>query len=186
MRSFWEHGYRDTSIVDLTAATGVNAPSLYAAFGSKQELFREAVDRYDRLAGAATEQALRDAPSARAAVAALLRSHADAYTDPANPRGCLVVLAAAEWTGDADDAAYLARMREQTAVALRERLARDVTAGDLPADAEVGLLALYVDTLLAGLSLQARAGASRATVQGVIDCAMAGWDACVSAGRRRA
>ena len=89
---FWEQGYEGTSIADLTQAMGIAAPSLYAAFGSKEDLFREAVERY--AVDSPTDRALAREPTARAAVAAMLHDNADDYADPATPLGCMLVLGA--------------------------------------------------------------------------------------------
>lgn len=185
MMMFWERGYQGASIADLTAAMGINAPSLYAAFGSKEELFREAVARYDALEKTASERALHEATTPREAVERMLRGNADNYTDPDKPSGCLIVLGGAPWSDDdAAVSAYLAGLRHGTSAALRARFARDAASGDLPPDADLDALASYVNTVLEGLSIQARDGASRATLHTVIDCVVAGWDACVAASRR--
>ena len=94
MDVFWEHGYETTSINDLTAAMGINSPSLYAAFGCKEELFREAVAHYNDTLGATAAAELRERPTAREAIAAVLRHHAAVFCTPDNPRGCMIVLAA--------------------------------------------------------------------------------------------
>src|SRR5271169_3600422 len=91
---FWERGYEGTSLSDLTAAMGIASASLYAAFGSKEELFREALMLYGMTVGAPPGQALREHPDTRDAFEAMLRAAADAMTIPDAPRGCLLVLAA--------------------------------------------------------------------------------------------
>lgn len=94
LRVFWEHGYQGASMTALTSAMGIKSPSLYAAYGSKEELFREALALYAATEGSYTRRALDEQPTARASVEAALRDNAAAYTDPATPRGCLVILAA--------------------------------------------------------------------------------------------
>jgi len=181
MEVFWERGYEGTSISDLTAAMAINAPSLYAAFGSKEELFRAAVALYDTLEGSATERALREAPTARTAVEAMLRDNADIYTDPNKPSGCLIVLGATTWTPHNKAVrAYLTDLRRQTFEALRGRLERGIADGDLDSSADVDALAAYFNTVLEGLSIQARDGTSRETMHAIIDCALAGWDTAAS------
>lgn len=176
MEVFWERGYEGASISDLAATMGIN-PSLYAAFGSKETLFREAVALYGTLEGSATERALREAPTARAAVEAMLRDNADVYTDPDKPSGCLVVLGATTWTPNNTSVRdYLASLRRQTFEALRSRLERGIATGELAPETDIDALAAYFNTVLEGLSIQARDGASRETMHAIIDCALASWD----------
>jgi AcrR family transcriptional regulator len=176
MNVFWERGYEGTSISELTAAMGIAAPSLYAAFGSKEQLFREAVELYDSIEGAA-ERALEDAPTAREGIEAMLREHAANYTDPDTPAGCLIVLGATAYAPENRKIAeYLAGWRRETTATLRARLARGVQEGDVPANVDVDALAAFFNTLLEGLSIEARDGASRAQLETTIDCAMAAWE----------
>src|SRR5579859_5199475 len=93
MRVFWQKGYEGASLSDLTEAMGINRPSLYAAFGNKEELFRKALDRYRNGPAGYVRESL-DAPTARAVVKRLLTGAADMITDPRNPPGCLMVQAA--------------------------------------------------------------------------------------------
>ncbi|WP_149195809.1 TetR/AcrR family transcriptional regulator [Luteimonas suaedae] len=177
MHVFWERGYDGASIGELTAAMGINRPSLYAAFGDKQALFAEAVARYEQEENA-TARAMREQPTARAAVEAMLRDNADAYCNPATPPGCLVVNAAASCAPEHTAVrARLAASQRAVSEALLRRLRRAVGEGELPPSADVGALAGYYDALLQGLSLQARAGASRRRLQRIIDHAMHAWDA---------
>src|SRR4051794_38993981 len=92
MLLFWEHGYEATSLSQLTAAMGISPPSLYAAFGDKQALFLETVDRYVTRGGADTLSLMGDAKTAREAVAHFLELSAQRLTNPNFPRGCMVVL----------------------------------------------------------------------------------------------
>jgi len=181
MNVFWERGYEGTSIADLTATMGIAAPSLYAAFGSKEQLFREAVELYDSLEGAA-ERALHDAPTAREGIEAMLRGRAADYTDPHTPAGCLIVLGAtAHAPGNRRIAEYLGGWRRETTATLRARLARGVDEGDVPPNVDVDALAAYFNTLLEGLSIEARDGASREQLDATIDCAMAAWEPLTAA-----
>jgi AcrR family transcriptional regulator len=176
MEVFWERGYDGAAISDLTAAMGIGAPSLYAAFGSKEQLFREAVERYDRLDGAYTERALREQPTARAAIEAMLRDNARAYADPDTPPGCMIVLAAAPWTGNAAVRDHLAGLRAASQAALERRLERAVRDGELATGTDTAAMAAYYTTVLHGLSILARDGASPAEMDAVAGCAMAAWD----------
>jgi AcrR family transcriptional regulator len=184
MEVFWERGYEGTSISDLSAAIGVHPPSLYAAFGSKEDLFREAVALYDTLEGSATQEALDGAPTARAAVEAMLRLHAEHYTDPDKPTGCLIVLGATTWTPHNEAVRqYLAGLRAKTHDALRERFSRGIADGDLPPGTDIEALAAYFNTVIEGLSIQARDGVSRKAMNVIVDLALAGWDGLVASPR---
>src|SRR5438094_4748444 len=90
LRIFWRKGYAGASLPDLTRAMGINRPSLYAAFGNKEMLFRKALDRYAEGPAAYVCEALRE-PTARAVVERLLRGAIKLLTDPSNPGGCLAV-----------------------------------------------------------------------------------------------
>jgi len=175
METFWAQGYESTSIADLTAAMDIRPPSLYAAFGSKEELFREAAMLYKREEGKPALDALAGGPTALAAVDAMLRINAADYTDPATPPGCMIVLAAVTPTpSSAGIRDFLAELRRTTTERVRARLRRGIADGDLPAGTDVDELATFVMTVQFGMSLQARDGADRATLLAVVDRAMRG------------
>jgi AcrR family transcriptional regulator len=186
MDVFWRRGYEGAAVSDLTKAMGINAPSLYAAFGCKEALFREAVALYNATEGAVTDRALEAAPTARRAIEDMLRLNAAAYVSPRRPPGCMVTLAAT--IGTPESAAvrqFLAQCRQEAQEAIERRLARGVAEGDLPKRADVAALAAFYYTVLQGLSIQARDGASRETLAGIVDCAMAAWDRLVNPEPRR-
>lgn len=178
MEVFLDRGYDGASVGDLTAAMGINAPSLYAAFGCKEALFREALDLYVTAAGPRTRDELhkRDI-TARAAVEAMLREAARRFGEG---RGCLVVLGATHRTAD-NEAIFqdLAERRSETQALIRRRLKQGVTDGDIAASVDISTVAAFYATVLNGLSLQARDGASRKQLLGVVDCAMKAWDGLV-------
>ncbi|WP_327119387.1 TetR/AcrR family transcriptional regulator [Nocardia sp. NBC_01730] len=176
MEVFWEHGYEGSSMSDLTAAMGINSPSLYAAFGGKEALFREAVGLYGRTDGGYTNRALQDEPTARAGIEAMLRDNAAAYTEENKPHGCMVVLAGSTYTTrSASIRDFLTEKRRETTEGIRMRLDRGVVEGDLPAGTNTSALSSFYTTVLYGLSIQARDGASLADLTASIDCAMAAW-----------
>ncbi|TCP49354.1 TetR family transcriptional regulator [Tamaricihabitans halophyticus] len=175
MRLFWERGYEAVALADITAVTGINSPSLYAAYGAKEELFRAAVRRYNEQ-GSPVQNALATQPTARLTIEVMLRDSARTYTDPANPRGCMVVLAATNCTQDnAAIQDFLADCRRTDRDQLRDRLARGVTEGELPKGTDPTALADFFHTVLYGLSIRARDGASTAELLAIVDTALAAW-----------
>lgn len=180
MLVFWQRGYEGASLGALTEAMGINKPSLYAAFGDKEALFREVIALYEREEDA-TARAMREQPTARAAVESMLRDNADSYCSAQTPRGCLVVLSAASCAPEHETIRkQLASSQRMVFDALRRRLKRAATDGELPTDTDIPSLADYCETVLQGLSLQAHAGATRARLHRIVDYAMAAWDAMVA------
>ena len=162
LKVFWRKGFEGASLADLTKAMRINRPSLYAAFGNKESLFRKAVDRYQAQQACYFQKAL-DAPTARAAMEQLLQGTIDVLTKPGNPGGCLLVQGAL--CGDKDTEAIqksLARQRAESEAAIRTRLRRAQNEDDLPADANPADLARYFATVMHGMSVQSSGGAKRA------------------------
>ncbi|WP_433632908.1 TetR/AcrR family transcriptional regulator [Nocardia sp. CA-120079] len=182
MEVFWEHGYEGSSMSDLTAAMGINSPSLYAAFGGKEELFRAAVGLYGETEGSYTARALREEPTARACIEAMLRDNATAYTHEDKPHGCMVVLAGSTYTTRSETIRdFLVEKRRETTEDIRERLDRGVAEGELPPNTDTAALAGFYTTVLYGLSIRARDGASHTELTRSIDCAMAAWPVSATA-----
>ena len=161
MEVFWRQGYEGTSIADLTLALGINPPSLYAAFGSKRELFEKALQLYTR--GRATQvEAAMTRPTAHEAVLALLTGRAEIFTEPGQPSGCMTIQAGLT-SGDSrhEIAGLLADAREETRRTVLARLDRAATEGDLPPSSDRAVLARYVMATIDGLSIEAASGAPR-------------------------
>jgi AcrR family transcriptional regulator len=172
LQVFWRKGYEGASLSDLTKAVGVNRPSLYAAFGDKEALFRNALHRYLHGPAAYTQEALKES-TARAVVERLLRGAADLNTSPRNPGGCLTVQGALA-CGEAVDSIRqeLAAHRAAGEAALRRRFQRAKSEGDLPATANPADLARYVVTVIYGMAVQAAGGASRNQLQRIVEMAL--------------
>lgn len=174
--TFWEHGYEATSISDLTAALGIGAPSLYAAFGDKRRLFHEAIASYQATHGSFTANAMTEEPTAREAVARMLREAATEYTSPDHPRGCLVISAAQNCSAaSADVEKSLRAIRNTNVRALEVLIQSDIDAGVLPATADARALAVFTAATLQGMSHQSRDGASRADLEAIAEAALRAW-----------
>ena len=172
---FWRKGYEGASISDLTAAMGINPPSLYAAFGNKEELFRKALDLYVEM----HDEFLREALSrtkAKDGIAALLAKTVDALTDKSTPPGCLLVQGIA---GAGDHAQcirdQLSARRAANEKMIRERLKRAKAEGELPSSADPAALARFVATVMQGMAVQAAGGATRKELAAVAATALAAW-----------
>jgi AcrR family transcriptional regulator len=171
---FWRKGYEGASMADLTEAMGITKPSLYAAFGNKEELFRKALDRYVDGPGGYFQAALNK-PTAREVVEHVLYESVNAVTDPENP-GCLAVQGAL-CCGDAAETIKQELMARRTKGEndMRVRFERAIADGDLPADADAGDLARYISAILQGMAVQAAGGAARAQLRKLADLAMRSW-----------
>ncbi|WP_058048006.1 TetR/AcrR family transcriptional regulator [Janthinobacterium sp. Ant5-2-1] len=172
--AFWTRGYEGVSMADLVAALGIASARIYAAFGSKEQLFREAVELYETGEGAFAVHALAASLNVRDAVARMLEEAVLLYTRSGQPQGCMVVTAAtntsAENAGIAD---WLAQHRRARTQAVIERLRAAQLAGELKGEADVQALGDYYAALLHGLSVQARDGISAERLLALITPALA-------------
>lgn len=169
---FWRQGYEGTSLTDLTDAMGISRPSMYAAFGNKEQLFRKALDRYTAGAGSYAGHALGE-PTARDVAAAVLRGAVEATTQPDRPHGCMGVQGALA-TGDGGEPAHdvLVGWRNARSADIEQRFRRAVEDGDLPTGADPAHLARYVTTVGFGIAVQAASGVGRDDLQEIADLAL--------------
>ena len=174
---FWARGYEGTTLAALQEAMGgITAPSFYAAFRSKEQLFREIVELYGKVQAAPMVKALTENTSARDSIEGMLRAALVVWQQRDRPRGCLVSLAAVNCMPENRNIEeYLRAQRALRHKAIRQRLERGVAEGDLPRTASLAGIATFYSTMLDGLALQARDGASRKALGAVVDSAMAAW-----------
>lgn len=161
---FWRQGYEGTALTDLTVAMGIAKPSLYAAFGDKEHLFKRAVDRYALTEMAYVQEALSK-PTAYEVAEHYLLENVEAVTNPDRPAGCLSIQGGL--AGSANDRAvvdFLAERRRSGVELLSTRFRRAVREGDLPADEDPRELALFLATVSSGLAVEAASGEQKAAL----------------------
>jgi len=182
MEVFWALGYEGATLTGLQEAMGgITAPSFYAAFGSKEDLFREAVELYSKTLGVPMMKALAEEPTARASLEALLQAAVEAFCRPGKPRGCLLVLGAINsMPANKSVRDHLRGLRARRQKVIQERLQRGVAEGELPSGLDLGALASFYTTVVDGLAIQARDGASRKVLKFAVRCAMAAWDTVIA------
>ena len=172
---FWAKGYEGASMAELTAAMGITKPSLYAAFGNKEQLFHKALDLYEVEKLAYMREALRQ-PTARAVAEAIMRGAVDAQTSSCDPKGCLGVIGATACGAEAESIkAEVIKRRASSSAALLERFRRAQRDGDLTGQVEPEALAQYLYTILQGMAVQAGAGATRSDLESVVETSLAFW-----------
>lgn len=177
VRVFWQRGYEGTSLADLTYALGIGRPSLYAAFGNKETLFREALDRYAEGPAGFLQRALM-APTSRAVAEGLLRGAADLHADPDNPPGCLIVHGALVGSEASEPLRRETRDRRTLLTELiRARLERDRAESDLPVGSNPAALARYIVAVMRGMAVESASGASGDDMHQIVDIAMTAWPA---------
>lgn len=175
MKVFWRLGYEGASVSELTKAMGINSPSLYAAFGSKDQLFKAVLDHYDQRREACLAPVL-GAPTARDTAERLLFGLIDFATDPEEPPGCLFLQGGLSCgVGTEAIPRELARRRAALEEALHKRFAVAQHTGELPRSADPAGLARYLCAVCNGISIQAASGASREQLREVAQLALQAW-----------
>lgn len=174
---FWRKGYEGASYADLTEATGVERPALYAAFGNKEALFRKTLARYHDRYVDYIPKALQQ-PTAREVAAVVLYGAADLNTRYPEHTGCFAINGALAGSDDGEPVRQaLIEVRAVGEAQLRERFERAKAEGDLPETAKPDVLAAYLMAVLHGMAVQAKAGFSREMLDAVAEQALAAWPA---------
>lgn len=172
---FWRNGYEGASMAELTQAMGITKPSLYAAFGNKEQLFHKALDLYEAEKLAYTREALEQ-PTARAVAEHLMRGAIAAQTSTCDPKGCLRVIGSTACGAEAESIrADVIKRRESSQAALVARFRRAKQEGDLPDHIEPEGLTQYLYAILQGMAVQAGSGASRADLERVVETSLMIW-----------
>ena len=175
LRVFWEKGYEGTSLTDLTDAMGITRPSLYAAFGNKESLFRKALDLYEREKLDYIAKALAQ-PTARGVAETMLRGAVDNVTSCDEPHGCLGVITSVACGAESQSIREEIVKRGQAGkIALAERFERAKAEGDLPAGIDSEGLTCVLVAMLQGISVQANQGADRAALERLVETGLALW-----------
>jgi AcrR family transcriptional regulator len=175
LRVFWSKGYEGASLNDLTEAMGITRPSLYAAFGNKESLFRQALDLYERDKLAYVGKSL-EKPTAREVAEAMLRGAVDNMTGCGEPHGCLGVISSVACGSEAEGIREEVLERgKKVREEIVQRMQRAKIEGDLPAHADPVALTNYVYAVLQGMSVQAGSGATRDELYTTIDTVISMW-----------
>lgn len=186
MTVFWQQGYEGASMATLTKAMGINAPSLYACFGSKEGLFRAVMDRYEARRDSFMAEVLAK-PTAHAVAEAYLYGVAAfaADTGGQNPPGCLMLKGALSCCEE-QITKDMTRIRAEKEAALKQRFEDAKKTGDLPKSADAAVLARYLAAMATGISIQATSGATLKELREVAAVALAGFPASAQAEREPA
>lgn len=171
---FWKQGYAATSMSDLTEAMGINSPSIYAAFGSKEALFREAMEYYRVERGSLVTAAIRDAPDAVTGIARMFHLAISSYVREDDPKGCFIAgMGAGGAPEDVSLQAMITALRNERHIEIAHSLKADVAAGRLSKDTPVEALADLYAMLLHGASIAAKDGLSASRLRAACDAALA-------------
>lgn len=171
---FWERGYEGVSMNDLVQRLGIASARIYAAFGSKETLFREAIDLYERGAGGFADRALAEETTAMAALERILREGIDLYTRRGGPRGCMVVSSATNCSSENGEIRrWLEGHRASRTASIIQRLRKAIREGEFAQDTDAQALGDLFAATLHGISVQARDGISRERLMAVVEPVMA-------------
>jgi AcrR family transcriptional regulator len=173
---FWRKGFEATSMTDLCGAMGVRSPSLYAAFGSKEALYLEAIQHYVEIFGPPVWDKLAEGATARAGVENLLLAATESLPEShVTPAGCMATLAAVSDEWPAGIAEVVRKIRVEMLGMLRSRLETGVASGELPTTTDIEALSRFYLSVYQGMAVQARDGAGAPELKGVVAAAMSAW-----------
>ncbi len=175
-RLFWEHGYEGTSIADLTQAMGVTPPSLYATFGSKEELYRQALDHAIEQQSRGRTEAMQNEASTYDALSVYLHDVAAGISNPEGPRGCIVSTAVVQHAQENEAVAKVTAARRDASIqCLKARFDAAIGTGELPPDTDTDSLARFYSALVQGMSVQACDGACTERLISLVAIALSAW-----------
>lgn len=175
LQVFWTRGYEGASMSELTEALGINKPSIYAAFGNKEELFRKTLARYTSGPAAFVKEAMKE-PTARQVVEKFLLRAVDFFSDRSTPNGCMIVQAALTGgQGSSMIQQELIAYRKNLEASFNERFELAKSQGDLPQQVNTKQLAKYIATIHQGMSVQATSGATREDLLAIVEIALKSW-----------
>lgn len=175
LQVFWSRGYEGASMAELSEAMGINRPSIYAAYGNKEELFRKALNKYMAGPTAYVAEVMKE-PTAKRVAERLLTKSVDFLTNRGRPRGCMIAVGTLFCGEDSEPIqAALISYRQDYENALRARFDLAKSQNDLPQNADAAVLAKYLATVHQGLSVQARSGATKDELLAVVEQALKSW-----------
>ncbi|WP_377306568.1 TetR/AcrR family transcriptional regulator [Planctobacterium marinum] len=177
MMTFWSQGYDRTSMSDLTESMGLNSPSIYAAFGSKDQLFQEVVELYLATEGQLIWSAVKAESNARSATEKMLNMSAEVFTQPHKPGGCLVTLGAIH-SGKKSTEIHqlLSEKRNNATQMLKDILVQGKMSGEISEKSNVEAIADYYIAIQQGMSIKARDGAGKDSLLKIAELAMNTWN----------
>ena len=183
MQLFWRRGFVGASVADLCAAMGISSPSMYAAFGNKEALYQASLEHFSKTRGLPIWLRVMEAKTARQTIETLFTCTVESYTNTNQPLGCMSTLAMVTEDASPTLAELVKAGRESTYRMLQEKFQAAVDSGEFPPGADIASLARGYLTMLQGISVQARDGASREALLAMVETMMAGWDSITQQGR---
>jgi len=174
--AFWRQGYQATSLSDLSNAMSINRPSMYAAFGDKEQLFLKALERYQQTIAGPLSATLQEDVDTKSAISCLLQRTAEIHTDTALPRGCFIVNSTLECCGWSDTLEQkLAEHHALTEAAIYERLQKGQLEGEIAPDRDVHAMAQFYNGVMQGMAVLAKVQPNPIMIRNIAETAMRVW-----------